>query len=56
MAVRCKPHPGPREGSNPLAKFSVQRRLYAAGIAGRRHSNAWRFQCRNYPDAPILII
>jgi hypothetical protein len=56
LKPRCKPHPGPREGLNPLAMFaSNERSLYAAGIAGRRHANAWRFQCRNYPTAPTLI-
>ena len=35
--LRCKPHPGPREGLNPLVfEKEVHSNLYAAGIADLR--------------------
>jgi hypothetical protein len=38
LKMRCKPHPGPREGLNPLAPQIALKllNLYAAGFAGHR--------------------
>src|SRR5262245_12478901 len=54
--LRCKPHPGPREGLNPLAFELHVTRTFMQPVLRTFGANAWRFQCHSYQKTLISTI